>query len=88
MIPAVLKGGTKSLGKIALDAVAGPLATRVLLTNSLPATVTVPAYVLVPAGAKVVTFAVTTKPVAAQKKATVTAKLGVVSKPAVLTINP
>ncbi|CAN5391297.1 hypothetical protein BH11ARM2_BH11ARM2_24070 [soil metagenome] len=87
--PTSVKGGNSSTCTVTLVRAAPPggVVAKIKLGGSSGG-VGVPATVTIPAGAKKVTFTVTTSTVSAQKVATVTAKTSTVNVTANLTITP
>ena len=87
VFPESVSGGSVSIGTVSLDGIAPASGTTVALScNS--AIATVPSSVTVPSGYSFTTFVVATAAVASTSHATITAKLGHVSKSTVLTISP
>lgn len=86
--PTSLSGGASATGTITLGGISGANGTVVNITSSLPAVVSVPATATVPAGAKTVTFPISTASVTASTVVTITIKEGASSLGAKLTVNP
>lgn len=88
LAPTNLIGGASSTGTVALSVAAPVGGATVILSSSNTKDATVPTTVSIPAGATSASFTVTTVGVTASATATIDAKLGTVSKTAVLTIKP
>ena len=85
--PATVNGGQSSTGTVTLNGSAGPNGATVTLKSSLSAVGVSPS-VAIPSGQSSATFSVSTSGVVATTPATITAKLGTVSKTAKLTLSP
>ena len=85
--PATVAGGSNSTGTITLNAPAPASGTVVSLESSNTNIATVPASVTVASGQTSATFTVTTKTVTATQTAVITARAGVESKAANLTVS-
>jgi hypothetical protein len=86
--PTTVKGGTPSQATVTLSGKAPSGGAKVKLGSSNTAVATVPAMVTVPAGASSATFTVTTKPVSANTKVTISASYAGIRKNATLTVTP
>ena len=86
--PNSVVGGNSSEGTVHLSCPAPAGGLIVQLSSSNTNAATVPASVTVAAGQRTATFTITTRPVASQTQATITARLGNSSRQATLTVNP
>lgn len=78
--PVSAAGGSPMTGKVTLTGQAPDGGTTVTLVSAAPGVVTVPESIVVPAGAKNVSFPVTTVPLATDQNVSITATTGAVSK--------
>ncbi|HEX8493233.1 MAG TPA: hypothetical protein VF658_10365 [Pyrinomonadaceae bacterium] len=85
--PTSVAGGVNVTGTVTLNGPAPAAGVVVTLSDNLPAT-TVPLSVTIPAGSMSRTFTITTVIVAASQSGTVTAKQGLITKLAALTVRP
>lgn len=85
--PVSVAGGVNVTGTVILNGPAPAAGVVVTLSDNLPAT-TVPLSVTVPAGSMSRTFTIPTVIVAASQSGTVTAKQGLITKLAALTVRP
>ena len=85
--PNVIAGGTTTNGTVTLSGIAPTSGMTVTLTSS-STNMTVPASVTVPVGASSASFQIGTKIVSTATSATLTAKLGLVTQTATLSIQP
>ncbi len=89
LLPAIVKGGVQnSTGTVTLTGIAPVGDMVVTLSSSDVTAATVPASVTVSAGTKIATFPIISQSVVIQKKTTISAVTGLISKLATLTVNP
>lgn len=88
LTPATVRGGKYSTGTILLPAPAPAGGTAVTLSSSDPSAAIPPSTVRVPAGARLVTFAVRTRPVKAATTVTLSATDGVTTWTGSLQVQP
>jgi hypothetical protein len=86
--PNTVVGGNPSTGRVALNAPAPAGGLQVQLSSNNPNVASVPPSVTVPAGQTRASFSITTRPVASQTQAMITARLGNSSRQATLTVVP
>jgi hypothetical protein len=86
--PSSVVGGSTAIGTVSLNGPAPAGGLQVQLSSNNPNVASVPASVTVPAGQTRASFSITTRPVASQTQAMITARLGNSSRQVTLTVVP